>query len=62
MFCEQKQQNSLIAGLRATNELTLGPLPDHTEEKAKEVSVDRESEADLKVEYFPISPYLAYGT
>lgn len=26
-------------------------MPDHTEEKAKEVSVDRESEADLKVKH-----------
>ncbi|KAG8306966.1 hypothetical protein J6590_034512 [Homalodisca vitripennis] len=43
-----KQQNSLIAGLRATNELIAGPMQDHPEEKTKDTSIDRESEGDAK--------------
>ena len=42
LFVLQKQQNNLIAGLRATNELLT--LQDHTEDKHKESSLDRESE------------------
>ncbi|XP_032668813.1 sodium leak channel non-selective protein-like [Odontomachus brunneus] len=42
-----KQQNSLIAGLRATNN-ALPPPQDHIEEKGKEVSVDREEETETK--------------
>ncbi|XP_046981144.1 sodium leak channel non-selective protein [Schistocerca americana] len=41
-----KQQNSLIAGLRATNETA--PVQDHPEDKIKENSVDRDSEGDSK--------------
>lgn len=43
----QKQQNSLITGLRATNNV-LVPPQDHVEEKGKEVSVDREEETETK--------------
>ncbi|XP_069692579.1 sodium leak channel NALCN isoform X3 [Periplaneta americana] len=41
-----KQQNSLIAGLRATNELLT--MQDHPEDKMKDNSVDRESESEPK--------------
>ncbi|XP_024938061.1 sodium leak channel non-selective protein isoform X7 [Cephus cinctus] len=43
-----KTQNNLIAGLRATND-AVTPAQDHTEEKGKETSVDREEETDVKV-------------
>ncbi|XP_054265506.1 sodium leak channel NALCN isoform X2 [Macrosteles quadrilineatus] len=43
-----KQQNSLIAGLRATNELVVGPTLDHPEEKAKDTIQDQDSEGDPK--------------
>lgn len=42
----QKQQNSLLAGLRATNELP--QEQDHSEDKAKENGQDRESEGEGK--------------
>lgn len=42
----QKQQNSLIAGLRATNETV--PVPETTEE-TKAGTPDREIEAEVKV-------------
>lgn len=45
----QKQQNSLIAGLRATNELLT--IQDHPEDKLKDNSIDRESEGEPKVSY-----------
>lgn len=47
--CSQKQQSSLIDGLRATNEVL--QMPDHhiTEDKSKESSLDRDSETDHKV-------------
>ncbi|PSN30664.1 Sodium leak channel non-selective protein [Blattella germanica] len=41
-----KQQNNLIAGLRATNELLT--LQDHPEDKHKDTSIDRESEGEPK--------------
>lgn len=50
MFLLQKQ-NSLIAGLRATNNAAV-PTQDvekGKEEKGKEVSVDREEEIEIKV-------------
>jgi hypothetical protein len=43
----QKQQNSLIAGLRATNELLT--MQDHPEDKLKDSSLDRDSEGEPKV-------------
>ncbi|XP_063985315.1 sodium leak channel NALCN isoform X1 [Diachasmimorpha longicaudata] len=42
-----KQQNSLIVGLRATNDLAVTPQ-DHPEEKSQESSVDREEEPEAK--------------
>lgn len=42
----QKQQNSLIAGLRATNEMPAEQ--EHAEEKGKDTSVDRDSEGEVK--------------
>ncbi|KAJ9587594.1 hypothetical protein L9F63_018976, partial [Diploptera punctata] len=41
-----KQQNNLIAGLRATNEMLT--LQDHPEDKHKDSSLDRESEGEPK--------------
>uniref|UniRef100_A0A1B6CHW0 Ion transport domain-containing protein n=1 Tax=Clastoptera arizonana TaxID=38151 RepID=A0A1B6CHW0_9HEMI len=41
-----KQQNSLIAGLRATNELLT--MQDHAEDKVKESSFDKDSEGEPK--------------
>lgn len=52
MFLLQKQ-NSLIAGLRATNNAAV-PTQDiekGKEEKGKEVSVDREEEIEIKVRF-----------
>lgn len=46
----QKQQNSLIAGLRATNN-ALAPPQDHVEEKGKEISVDRGEETEIKARF-----------
>jgi len=46
----QKQQNSLIAGLRATNELLT--MQDHPEDKLKDNSIDRDSEGEPKVSYW----------
>ncbi|XP_050444876.1 sodium leak channel NALCN isoform X2 [Cataglyphis hispanica] len=45
-----KQQNSLIAGLRATNNVTAPPQDQEKikEEKSKEISVDREEETETK--------------
>jgi len=43
----QKQQNSLIAGLRATNELLT--MQDHPEDKLKDSSVEKDSEGEPKV-------------
>jgi hypothetical protein len=49
-FCAlQKQQNSLIAGLRATNELLT--MQDHPEDKLKDSSIDRDSEGEPKVSF-----------
>lgn len=47
----QKQQNSLIAGLRATNNAAVPPqdVEKGKEEKGKEVSIDREEEIETKV-------------
>lgn len=45
----QKQQNSLIAGLRATNEVLT--MQDHPEDKLKDNSIDRDSEGEPKVSY-----------
>ncbi|CAH0384534.1 unnamed protein product [Bemisia tabaci] len=42
-----KQQNSLLAGLRATNEL-LATMQDHNEEKAKEIGVERDDDNETK--------------
>lgn len=42
-----KQQNSLIAGLRATNNAAVPPQ-DHIEEKGKEISIDRKEETEIK--------------
>ena len=44
----QKQQNSLIAGLRATNDASATATQEHSEEK-KEIMVDREEETESKV-------------
>ena len=43
----QKQQNSLIAGLRATNELLT--MQDHPEDKLKDSSIEKDSEGEPKV-------------
>jgi hypothetical protein len=43
----QKQQNSLIAGLRATNELLI--MQDRPEDKLKDSSVEKDSEGEPKV-------------
>ncbi|KAK2586704.1 hypothetical protein KPH14_011742 [Odynerus spinipes] len=42
-----KQQNSLIAGLRATNDTAIPPQ-DHTEDKSKETTTEREEEGEGK--------------
>lgn len=49
----QKQQNSLLAGLRATNEL-LATMQDHNEEKAKEIGVERDDDNETKVGFLPV--------
>ncbi|XP_039286526.1 sodium leak channel non-selective protein isoform X2 [Nilaparvata lugens] len=43
-----KQQNSLIAGLRATNEILNTMQDTHHDDKAKEASLDRDSEGEPK--------------
>ncbi|RZF45942.1 hypothetical protein LSTR_LSTR008319 [Laodelphax striatellus] len=43
-----KQQNSLIAGLRATNEILNTMQDTHHDDKAKESSLDRDSEGEPK--------------
>lgn len=49
----QKQQNSLIAGLRATNNAAALPQEKgkEVEEKGKEISVDREEEIETKARF-----------
>lgn len=48
-----QKQNSLIAGLRATNNAAMPPqdVEKGKEEKGKEVSVDREEEIETKVRF-----------
>jgi hypothetical protein len=56
----QKQQNSLIAGLRATNEQPTTTVQDHPEDKLKDNSLDRDSEGEPKVSSY-CSPLMLYG-
>lgn len=49
LWISKKQQNSLIAGLRATNDVQM-PVQEQTEEKAsKETAVEKEEEVEAKV-------------
>jgi len=52
-FFFQKQQNSLIAGLRATNNAatTAQDQEKGKEEKGKEINIDREEETETKVHF-----------